>query len=137
MKKMLIYCHSRVRTRTQTKEYDANLNLITAFTSTNIPSDLPGRISPGPTTSSSIPSANLYETAGRINTSFENSTKSGGIFALDSYTGYFDVDTMTVLTRCWKTLLPREDYVEGVLDGNVDLYGAFPLAVSYDCRCQR
>lgn len=39
-------------------------------------------------------------------------------------TGYFDVDTLTVLTRCWKTLLPRENYVEEVLAGVPDLYGA-------------
>lgn len=48
---------------------------------------------------------------------------------MDSYTGYFDVDTMTVLTRCYKTLLPKEDYVEQVLDGNVDLYGSSQAAV--------
>lgn len=40
-------------------------------------------------------------------------------------TGYFDVDTMTVLTRCLKTLVPREDYVAEVLAGVPDLYGGW------------
>ena len=44
-----------------------------------------------------------------------------GLVAAD--TGYFDVDTATVLTRCWKTLAPREDYVAEVLSGVPDLYG--------------
>lgn len=39
-------------------------------------------------------------------------------------TGYFDVDTMTVLTRCYKTLIPTEDYVSDVLGGVPDLYGS-------------
>ncbi|KAK4705173.1 protein YIPF1/2, partial [Phenoliferia sp. Uapishka_3] len=51
-------------------------------------------------------------------------TKSGGMLNLDSYTGYFDVDTITVLTRCYKTLIPMEDYVAEVLAGVPDLYGA-------------
>lgn len=38
-------------------------------------------------------------------------------------TRYFDVDTQTVLTRCWKTLVPREDYVAEVLSDVPDLYG--------------
>ena len=39
---------------------------------------------------------------------------------------WFDVDTLTVLTRCYKTLLPREDYVNEVLSGVPDLYGESP-----------
>jgi hypothetical protein len=34
---------------------------------------------------------------------------------------------MTVLTRCYKTLIPKEDYVADVLNGMPDLYGEFPL----------
>lgn len=30
---------------------------------------------------------------------------------------------MTVLNRCWKTLVPTEDYVAEVLAGVPDLYG--------------
>ncbi len=37
--------------------------------------------------------------------------------------GYFDVDTQTVLTRCYKSLLPTEDYINHVLSGVPDLYG--------------
>lgn len=33
-----------------------------------------------------------------------------------------------MLTRCWKTLLPRENYVEEVLAGVPDLYGMSPYA---------
>lgn len=40
-----------------------------------------------------------------------------------SDTGWFDVDTLTVLTRCWKTLVPTEDYINDVLQGVPDLYG--------------
>lgn len=36
---------------------------------------------------------------------------------------------MTVLTRCYKTLIPKEDYVADVLNGMPDLYGEFPLAL--------
>lgn len=34
---------------------------------------------------------------------------------------------MTVLTRCYKTLIPKEDYVADVLNGMPDLYGELPL----------
>lgn len=36
---------------------------------------------------------------------------------------WFDVNTAKVLERCYKTLLPREDYVGEVLEGAPDLYG--------------
>lgn len=45
-----------------------------------------------------------------------------GTLVADS--GWFDVDTVTVLTRCYKTLIPKEDYVAEVLNGMPDLYGA-------------
>lgn len=85
---------------------------------------------------------------GSIGNSFTGATKSGGVLNLDFCeschslsegegrglglmdwvgleldTGYFDVDTVTVLTRCYKTLLPMEDYVADVLGGVPDLYG--------------
>jgi hypothetical protein len=49
-------------------------------------------------------------------------------------TGYFDIDTVTVLTRCWKTLAPREDYVAEVLQGVPDLYGQSPPARAHPLR---
>lgn len=48
-------------------------------------------------------------------------------FNIDAYSPYFDVRTKTVLERCWKTMYPKEDYVEVVLAGQPDLYGPFWL----------
>ncbi|KAM0751668.1 Yip1-domain-containing protein [Meredithblackwellia eburnea MCA 4105] len=95
------------------------------FSSTTIAADIPsGRISPSG--SPHVSRGNdLYATGGSIGSSLSGATKSGGVLNLDFYTGYFDVDTMTVLTRCWKTLVPREDYVAEVLAGVPDLYGPF------------
>ncbi|POW05938.1 hypothetical protein PSTT_09339 [Puccinia striiformis] len=33
-------------------------------------------------------------------------------------------ETKTVLERCWRTMYPKNDYVEVVLAGQPDLYGA-------------
>lgn len=52
---------------------------------------------------------------------------SNSWFSIDAYTIYFDVETKTVLERCWKTMYPKEDYVEVVLAGQPDLYGPFWL----------
>ncbi|KAL8291756.1 hypothetical protein RQP46_002014 [Phenoliferia psychrophenolica] len=99
------------------------------FSSATIASDLPsGRISPGSASPNLRSSGNdLYASPGGsgIGGSLSGATKPGGILNLDFYTGYFDVDTMTVLNRCWKTLLPTEDYVAEVLAGVPDLYGPF------------
>ncbi|KAI8461131.1 hypothetical protein BY996DRAFT_6429461 [Phakopsora pachyrhizi] len=43
-------------------------------------------------------------------------------FSIDSYSPYFDVETKTVLERCWRTMYPKDDYVEVVLCGQPDLY---------------
>ncbi|KAI5479956.1 Yip1 domain family [Pseudohyphozyma bogoriensis] len=95
-----------------------------------IQSDLPtGRISPSASPNAQRASlaqaADLYSTGASIGNSINGATKSGGILSLDYYTGYFDVDTVTVLTRCYKTLIPKEDYVAEVLAGVPDLYGPF------------
>jgi hypothetical protein len=45
-------------------------------------------------------------------------------YILRADSSWFDVDTLTVLTRCYKTLLPKEDYVNDVLSGVPDLYGS-------------
>ncbi|MBW0462400.1 hypothetical protein O181_002115 [Austropuccinia psidii MF-1] len=52
---------------------------------------------------------------------------SQGWLSLDAYSPYFDVETKTVLERCWRTMYPKEDYVEVVLAGQPDLYGPFWL----------
>ncbi|BGP01809.1 hypothetical protein RTG_01797 [Rhodotorula toruloides ATCC 204091] len=95
------------------------------FGSTTIQPDLPsGRISPN---ASPHVRANeqLYSAEQRIGGTIDGATKSGGVLNLDFYSGWFDVDTMTVLTRCYKTLIPKEDYVSEVLAGVPDLYGPF------------
>ncbi|ORY76895.1 hypothetical protein BCR35DRAFT_305647 [Leucosporidium creatinivorum] len=95
------------------------------FGSTTISADVPsGRISPSASPNMRA-SAGLYDAEQRFQSGLNGATKSGGVLNLDFYTGYFDVDTLTVLTRCWKTLLPRENYVEEVLAGVPDLYGPF------------
>jgi hypothetical protein len=48
-----------------------------------------------------------------------------GFWNIDYYQKYFDVDTQTVLTRCWRTMLPLEDYLNEVLENRPDLYGPF------------
>jgi hypothetical protein len=84
----------------------------------------------------------LYSAEQRIGGTIDGATKSGGVLTLDfcassepacsgdladlpslADSGWFDVDTMTVLTRCYKTLIPKEDYVSEVLAGVPDLYG--------------
>ncbi|KAK7020045.1 hypothetical protein R3P38DRAFT_2972422 [Favolaschia claudopus] len=53
---------------------------------------------------------------------------SGGFWTLEYYQSYFDVDTKTVLTRCYATLLPfsssSSDYLATHLNP-ADLYGPF------------
>ncbi|GAA5874504.1 hypothetical protein JCM1840_000799 [Sporobolomyces johnsonii] len=102
----------------------ANLSFQNFGTSTVQPDVPMSRISP-----SASPHVrathDLYSAEQRLGNSIEGATKSGGILNLDFYTGYFDVDTFTVLTRCYKTLVPREDYVAEVLAGVPDLYGPF------------
>ncbi|GAA6037417.1 hypothetical protein JCM8097_008560 [Rhodosporidiobolus ruineniae] len=95
------------------------------FSTTTIQADVPsGRISPNATPQVQS-SRNLYSTGVAVGSQIDGATKSGGVLNLDFYSGWFDVDTITVLTRCYKTLLPREDYVTEVLAGVPDLYGPF------------
>ncbi|BGP56866.1 hypothetical protein JCM8202_002924 [Rhodotorula sphaerocarpa] len=93
------------------------------FSSTTIQPDVPqGRISPN--ASPHVRATNdLYATEQRLGRRLESATKAGGFLNIDSYSGWFDVDTKTVLTRCYKTLIPKEDYVADVLNGMPDLYG--------------
>jgi len=46
-------------------------------------------------------------------------------WSIDYYQRYFDVDTKTVLSRCYHSMIPKEDYVSVVLDSRPDLYGPF------------
>ncbi|POY70872.1 hypothetical protein BMF94_6049 [Rhodotorula taiwanensis] len=113
------------------------------FSSTTIQPDIPqGRISPN--ASPHVRATNdLYAAEQRIGGRLDNATKAGGVLNIDSCergrarrgtlvadSGWFDVDTVTVLTRCYKTLIPKEDYVAEVLNGMPDLYGPFWVPTS-------
>ncbi|KAL1946928.1 hypothetical protein VTO73DRAFT_15032 [Trametes versicolor] len=53
-------------------------------------------------------------------------SKNAGFWTLDYYQPYFDVDTHTVLRRCYTTLLPRSsNYLSAHLTPSADLYGPF------------
>ncbi|KAH9853737.1 Yip1-domain-containing protein [Lenzites betulinus] len=53
-------------------------------------------------------------------------SKNAGFWTLDYYQPYFDVDTQTVLRRCYTTLLPRSPhYLSAHLTPSADLYGPF------------
>lgn len=119
----------------------------TDFGSTTIQSDLPsGRISPNASPHVRA-SEQLYSAEQRIGGTIDDATKSGGVLNLDfcalavpvrqsrladlvsrADSGWFDVDTRTVMTRCYKTLILKEDYVSEVLAGVPDLYGACRLS---------
>ena len=45
------------------------------------------------------------------------------------YAQFFDVDTSSVLSRCWAALWPRANFLD-VLEGNPDLYGPFWIATT-------
>lgn len=61
------------------------------------------------------------------------SSSSGGgkrfLWTLSFYAQFFDVDTSSVLQRCWAALYPRANFLD-VLEGNPDLYGPFWIATT-------
>jgi hypothetical protein len=63
------------------------------------------------------------------------STTGGGtsskryLWTLSFYAQFFDVDTNSVLARCWAALWPRANFLD-VLEGNPDLYGPFWIATT-------
>ncbi|KAK0619875.1 hypothetical protein B0T14DRAFT_537513 [Immersiella caudata] len=60
-----------------------------------------------------------------------SSSSSGKRFlwTLSFYAQFFDVDTSSVLSRCWAALYPRANFLD-VLEGNPDLYGPFWIATT-------
>ncbi|KAJ8597689.1 Yip1-domain-containing protein [Rhizopogon salebrosus TDB-379] len=57
----------------------------------------------------------------------DHTTRKGpsGFWTVDYYQPYFDVDTATVLKRCYTTLLPTSSSYLTVLTPSADLYGPF------------
>jgi hypothetical protein len=51
------------------------------------------------------------------------------LWSIAFYAQYFDVDTSSVLSRCWAALYPRANFLD-VLEGNPDLYGPFWIATT-------
>ncbi|KAK1829160.1 hypothetical protein QBC39DRAFT_287920 [Podospora conica] len=51
------------------------------------------------------------------------------LWTLSFYAQFFDVDTSSVLARCWAALFPRDSFLD-VLEGNPDLYGPFWIATT-------
>ncbi|KAH8804815.1 hypothetical protein F5884DRAFT_797299 [Xylogone sp. PMI_703] len=51
------------------------------------------------------------------------------LWSLSFYAQFFDVDTSSVLNRCWAALYPRANFLD-VLEGNPDLYGPFWIATT-------
>ncbi|KAI1201386.1 hypothetical protein F5X97DRAFT_290375 [Nemania serpens] len=51
------------------------------------------------------------------------------LWTLSFYAQFFDVDTSSVLARCWAALWPRANFLD-VLEGNPDLYGPFWIATT-------
>merc|ERR1711939_47528 len=96
------------------------------FGSATIAPDVPsGRISPS---GAGVQRDDLYAADRQIGSSISGATQPGGFLSLEYYSGWFDGDTRTVLTRCWRTLVGpvlRENYIEEVLAGAPDLYGPF------------
>ncbi|GAA99751.1 uncharacterized protein L969DRAFT_622221 [Mixia osmundae IAM 14324] len=75
----------------------------------------------------SLPTGNVGSGLYDPDEAMQRQIGGSGLFSLDFYSKYFDIDTMTVLERSWRTMYPREDYVDHVLNGQPDLYGPFWL----------
>lgn len=84
-----------------------------------------GRISPAGTGSDAT--SRLYEPDRALNDQLGRAANSGGgsWFRLDTFQQYFDVDTQTVLERSWRTLYPKDDYLNVTVNNQPDLYGPF------------
>ncbi|KAH9908600.1 hypothetical protein F4778DRAFT_717842 [Xylariomycetidae sp. FL2044] len=51
------------------------------------------------------------------------------LWSISFYAQFFDVDTSSVVQRCWAALFPRQNFLD-VLEGNPDLYGPFWIATT-------
>lgn len=107
---------------------DLRASVATDFSNASIPADSSSR-STTPRPSHPPASSSLYAPDADL----RSRIGGNGWFSLDSWAGYFDVETKMVLERCWKTMYPREEYLEGVLGGQPDLYGPFWLPTTLMC----
>ncbi|KAK5624901.1 hypothetical protein RRF57_000617 [Xylaria bambusicola] len=78
-----------------------------------------------PSSTSGLP---LPATAGTGGSS-GSATSKRYLWTLSFYAQFFDVDTSSVLARCWAALYPRDNFLD-VLEGNPDLYGPFWIATT-------
>lgn len=62
-------------------------------------------------------------------TQSSSSSSKKFLWSLDFYAQFFDVDTSSVLNRCWAAVYPKANFLD-VLDGNPDLYGPFWIATT-------
>lgn len=51
------------------------------------------------------------------------------LWTLSFYAQFFDVDTNSVLARCWAAIYPRANFLD-ILEGNPDLYGPIWIATT-------
>ncbi|TAQ91213.1 hypothetical protein B7494_g399 [Chlorociboria aeruginascens] len=58
-----------------------------------------------------------------------NGSSKRFLWTMSFYAQFFDVDTSSVLARCWAALYPRANFLD-VLEGNPDLYGPFWIATT-------
>lgn len=58
-----------------------------------------------------------------------NGSSKRFLWTLSFYAQFFDVDTNSVLSRCWAALFPKANFLD-VLEGNPDLYGPFWIATT-------
>jgi len=64
--------------------------------------------------------------AGRQGSSYYQEGGQAGFWTVEYYQKYFDVDTKTIITRCYTTLLPTStNYLTSHTTPSVDLYGPF------------
>ncbi|EMD40551.1 hypothetical protein CERSUDRAFT_111150 [Gelatoporia subvermispora B] len=72
------------------------------------------------------PLGNVGSNAARGYIPDSGASRSSGFWTLEYYQPYFDVDTKTVLRRCYTTLLPTSSsYLSAHLTPAADLYGPF------------
>ncbi|KAI1272580.1 hypothetical protein F5Y07DRAFT_379551 [Xylaria sp. FL0933] len=79
-----------------------------------------------PTSSSGLPPP---ATAGGPSGGGAGTSSKRYLWTLSFYAQFFDVDTNSVMARCWAALYPRANFLD-VLEGNPDLYGPFWIATT-------